>query len=78
MNSKSNTGHNHDERYSGVNHNHDERYCLPVGTAVLNSNLYSAPFKYGKWKCAGYVNIELYDANGEIRIIAPYVWTRES
>lgn len=78
LNSKSNTGHNHDERYSGVNHNHDERYCLPVGTAVLNSNLYSAPFKYGKWKCAGYVNIELYDANGEIRIIAPYVWTRES
>ena len=78
LNSKSNTGHNHDERYSGVNHNHDERYCLPVGTAVLNSNLSSAPFKYGKWKCAGYVNIELYDANGEIRIIAPYVWTRES
>lgn len=78
LNSKSDTGHNHDERYSGVNHNHDERYCLPVGTAVLNSNLYSAPFKYGKWKCAGYVNIELYDANGEIRIIDPYVWTRES
>lgn len=78
LNSKSDTGHNHDERYSGVNHNHDERYCLPVGTAVLNSNLFSAPFKYGKWKCAGYVNIELYDANGEIRIIAPYVWTRES
>lgn len=78
LNSKSGTGHNHDERYSGVNHNHDERYCLPVGTAVLNSNLFSAPFKYGKWKCAGYVNIELYDANGEIRIIAPYVWTRES
>ncbi len=78
LNSKSDTSHNHDERYSGVNHNHDERYCLPVGTAVLNSNLYSAPFKYGKWKCAGYVNIELYDANGEIRIIAPYVWTRES
>lgn len=78
LNSKSDTGHNHDERYSGVNHNHDERYCLPVGTAVLNSNLYSAPFKYGKWKCAGYVNIELYDANGEIRIIAPRVWTRES
>lgn len=78
LSAKSNTNHNHDERYSGVNHNHDERYCLPVGTAVLNSNLYSAPFKYGKWKCAGYVNIELYDANGEIRIIAPYVWTRES
>ena len=78
LSAKSNTNHNHDERYSGVNHNHDERYCLPVGTAVLNSNLFSAPFKYGKWKCAGYVNIELYDANGEIRIIAPYVWTRES
>lgn len=78
LSAKSDTNHNHDERYSGVNHNHDERYCLPVGTAVLNSNLYSAPFKYGKWKCAGYVNIELYDANGEIRIIAPYVWTRES
>lgn len=78
LSAKSNTNHNHDERYSGVNHNHDERYCLPVGTAVLNSNLYSAPFKYGKWKCAGYVNIELYDANGEIRIIAPRVWTRES
>lgn len=78
LSAKSNTNHNHDERYSRVNHNHDERYCLPVGTAVLNSNLYSAPFKYGKWKCAGYVNIELYDANGEIRIIAPYVWTRES
>ena len=78
LNSKSNTGHNHDESYSGVNQNHDQRYCLQVGTAVLNSNLYSAPFKYGKWKCAGYVNIELYDANGEIRIIAPYVWTRES
>ncbi len=78
LSAKSDTNHNHDERYSRVNHNHDERYCLPVGTAVLNSNLYSAPFKYGKWKCAGYVNIELYDANGEIRIIAPYVWTRES
>lgn len=78
LSAKSNTNYNHDERYSRVNHNHDERYCLPVGTAVLNSNLYSAPFKYGKWKCAGYVNIELYDANGEIRIIAPYVWTRES
>jgi len=78
LSAKSNTNHNHDERYSGVNHNHDERYCLPVGTAVLNSNLYSAPFKYGKWKCAGYVNIELYDANGEIGIIAPRVWTRES
>lgn len=78
LSAKSNTNHNHDERYSRVNHNHDERYCLPVGTAVLNSNLYSAPFKYGKWKCAGYVNIELYDANGEIRIIDPYVWTRES
>ena len=78
LSAKSDTNHNHDERYSRVNHNHDERYCLPVGTAVLNSNLFSAPFKYGKWKCAGYVNIELYDANGEIRIIAPYVWTRES
>lgn len=78
LSAKSDTNHNHDERYSRVNHNHDERYCLPVGTAVLNSNLYSAPFKYGKWKCAGYVNIELYDANGEIRIIDPYVWTRES
>lgn len=78
LSAKSDTNHNHDERYSRVNHNHDERYCLPVGTDVLNSNLYSAPFKYGKWKCAGYVNIELYDANGEIRIIAPYVWTRES
>lgn len=78
LRAKSDTNHNHDERYSRVNHNHDERYCLPVGTAVLNSNLYSAPFKYGKWKCAGYVNIELYDANGEIRIIDPYVWTRES
>lgn len=78
LSAKSNTNHNHDERYSGVNHNHDERYCLPVGTAVLNSNRYSAPFKYGKWKCAGYVNIELYDANGEIGIIAPRVWTRES
>lgn len=78
LGAKSNTNHNHDERYSGVSHNHDERYCLPVGTAVLNSNLYSAPFKYGKWKCAGYVNIELYDANGEIVMIAPRVWTRES
>lgn len=78
LSAKSDTNHNHDERYSRVNHNHDERYCLPVGTAVLNSNLFSAPFKYGKWKCAGYVNIELYDANGEIRIIDPYVWTRES
>lgn len=78
LSAKSDTNHNHDERYSRVNHNHDERYCLPVGTAVLNSNLYSAPFKYGKWKCAGYVNIELYDANGKIRIIDPYVWTRES
>lgn len=43
LSAKSDTNHNHDERYSRVNHNHDERYCLPVGTAVLNSNLYSAP-----------------------------------
>ena len=79
LSTKSNTNHNHDERYSGVNHNHDERYYLPVGTTVLHWNRYNAPFTYGKWECVGYVRLELYGDNVEVGAITdPYVWCRKS